>query len=43
MTGTTTIQRLMDSSSANADRAFAHQLMEMLAIPVFVLDSHAAS
>jgi diguanylate cyclase (GGDEF)-like protein/PAS domain S-box-containing protein len=28
----------MDSSSANGDRAFAHQLMEMLAIPVFVLD-----
>ena len=39
MTGTTTIQRLMDSSSANPDRAFAHQLMEMLAIPVFVLDA----
>jgi diguanylate cyclase (GGDEF)-like protein len=29
----------MDSSSANSDRAFAHQLMEMLAIPVFVLDT----
>jgi diguanylate cyclase (GGDEF)-like protein/PAS domain S-box-containing protein len=29
----------MDSSSANPDRAFAHQLMEMLAIPVFVLDT----
>jgi diguanylate cyclase (GGDEF)-like protein len=39
MTGTTIIQRLMDSSSANPDRAFAHQLMEMLAIPVFVLDT----
>jgi len=39
MTGTTTIQRLMDSSSATGDRAFAHQLMEMLAIPVFVLDA----
>jgi diguanylate cyclase (GGDEF)-like protein/PAS domain S-box-containing protein len=38
MTGTTTIQRLLDSSGANPDRAFAHQLMEMLAIPVFVLD-----
>jgi diguanylate cyclase (GGDEF)-like protein len=38
MTGTT-IQRLMDSSSANGDRAFAHQLLEMLAIPVFVLDT----
>ncbi|CAH0198238.1 Phytochrome-like protein cph2 [Massilia sp. Bi118] len=39
MTGTTTIQRPMDSSSATGDRAFAHQLMEMLAIPVFVLDT----
>jgi diguanylate cyclase (GGDEF)-like protein/PAS domain S-box-containing protein len=39
MTGTTTIQRCMDSSSADADRAFAQQLMEMLAIPVFVLDT----
>jgi diguanylate cyclase (GGDEF)-like protein/PAS domain S-box-containing protein len=29
----------MDSSSANPDRAFAHQMMEMLAIPVFVLDT----
>jgi diguanylate cyclase (GGDEF)-like protein/PAS domain S-box-containing protein len=29
----------MDSSGANPDRAFAHQLMEMLAIPVFVLDT----
>jgi len=41
MTSTTTLQRLMDSSSANPDRAFAHQLMEMLAIPVFVLDASA--
>jgi diguanylate cyclase (GGDEF)-like protein/PAS domain S-box-containing protein len=40
MTSTTTIQRLMDSSGA-ADRAFAHQLMETLAIPVFVLDTSA--
>jgi diguanylate cyclase (GGDEF)-like protein/PAS domain S-box-containing protein len=39
MTGTTTIQRLLDSSNAQGDRAFAHQLMEMLAIPVFVLDT----
>jgi diguanylate cyclase (GGDEF)-like protein len=39
MTGTTTIQRLLESDSANADRAFAHQLMEMLAIPIFVLDT----
>jgi diguanylate cyclase (GGDEF)-like protein/PAS domain S-box-containing protein len=29
----------MDCSSANGDRAFAHQLMEMLAIPIFVLDA----
>jgi diguanylate cyclase (GGDEF)-like protein len=29
----------MDASSATGDRAFAHQLMEMLAIPVFVLDA----
>jgi diguanylate cyclase (GGDEF)-like protein/PAS domain S-box-containing protein len=29
----------MDSSNALGDRAFAHQLMEMLAIPVFVLDT----
>jgi diguanylate cyclase (GGDEF)-like protein/PAS domain S-box-containing protein len=39
MTSTTTLQRLLDSSGANPDRAFAHQLMEMLAIPVFVLDT----
>ena len=39
MTSTTTIQRLMDSSGAPADRAFAHQLMETLAIPIFVLDT----
>jgi diguanylate cyclase (GGDEF)-like protein/PAS domain S-box-containing protein len=29
----------MDGASANGERAFAHQLMEMLAIPVFVLDT----
>ncbi|WP_323141756.1 sensor domain-containing diguanylate cyclase [Massilia phyllosphaerae] len=29
----------MDTTSTNPDRAFAHQLMEMLAIPVFVLDA----
>jgi diguanylate cyclase (GGDEF)-like protein len=39
MTSTTTLQRLMDDSGANPDRAFAHQLMEMLAIPVFVVDT----
>ena len=39
MTSTTTIQRLMDSSGTAADRAFAHQLMETLAIPIFVVDA----
>ena len=40
MTSTTTIQRLIDSSAATgADRAFSHQLMETLAIPIFVLDT----
>jgi diguanylate cyclase (GGDEF)-like protein/PAS domain S-box-containing protein len=39
MTSTTTMQRLMDTTGTNPDRAFAHQLMEMLAIPVFVLDT----
>ncbi|MGJ7917248.1 diguanylate cyclase [Massilia sp. LXY-6] len=39
MTGTTTIQRFLEPASAHGDRAFAHQLMEMLAIPVFVLDT----
>jgi diguanylate cyclase (GGDEF)-like protein/PAS domain S-box-containing protein len=40
MTSTTTIQRLIDSSAATgADRAFSHQLMETLAVPVFVLDA----
>ena len=46
MTGPTTVQRLMDSSDATgtpatADRAFAHQLMETVAIPIFVLDTAA--
>jgi diguanylate cyclase (GGDEF)-like protein/PAS domain S-box-containing protein len=41
MTGTTTLQRLMDCSDANRDKAFAHQLMEMLAIPIFVLDTES--
>jgi diguanylate cyclase (GGDEF)-like protein len=31
----------MDSSNATGERAFAHQLMEMLAVPVFVLDTSA--
>jgi diguanylate cyclase (GGDEF)-like protein/PAS domain S-box-containing protein len=38
MTGTPTL-RIMDSTGAHPDRVFAHQLMEMLAIPVFVLDA----
>jgi diguanylate cyclase (GGDEF)-like protein/PAS domain S-box-containing protein len=29
----------MDCSDTNADKAFAHQLMEMLAIPIFALDA----
>jgi len=46
MTSPTTVQRLMDSSDATgtpaaADRAFAHQLMETVAIPIFVLDTAA--
>jgi diguanylate cyclase (GGDEF)-like protein/PAS domain S-box-containing protein len=35
----TTLPRLMETSGAPTDRAFAYQLMEMLAIPVFVLDT----
>jgi diguanylate cyclase (GGDEF)-like protein/PAS domain S-box-containing protein len=31
----------MDSSGAMPDRAFAHQLMETLAVPIFVLDTTA--
>jgi diguanylate cyclase (GGDEF)-like protein/PAS domain S-box-containing protein len=38
MTGTT-IQKLLESTSEGSDRAFAYQLMEMLAVPVFVLDA----
>jgi len=38
MTSTTIVQRLTDTKGTDPDRAFAHQLMEMLAIPVFVLD-----
>jgi len=41
----TTLHRLIESTpnllSPGKDLAFAHQLMEMLAIPVFVLDSNA--
>jgi diguanylate cyclase (GGDEF)-like protein/PAS domain S-box-containing protein len=39
MTGLPTLQRLMDANGAHPDKEFAHQLMEMLAIPVFVLDT----
>jgi diguanylate cyclase (GGDEF)-like protein/PAS domain S-box-containing protein len=39
MTGTTTLQRMTDAGGAHPDHVFAHQLMEMLAIPVFVLDT----
>jgi diguanylate cyclase (GGDEF)-like protein/PAS domain S-box-containing protein len=38
MTSSTTMSFLLESSAAN-DRGFANQLMEMLAIPVFVLDT----
>jgi diguanylate cyclase (GGDEF)-like protein/PAS domain S-box-containing protein len=41
MTSTTTIQRLIDPTASIHDRAFTSQLMEMLAIPVFVLDPSA--
>jgi diguanylate cyclase (GGDEF)-like protein/PAS domain S-box-containing protein len=34
-----TLPRLMDSPGASTERTFAHQLMEMLAIPIFVLDT----
>lgn len=39
MTGNLMLQRLMDDSDTRVDRTFAHQLVEMLAIPVFVLDA----
>jgi diguanylate cyclase (GGDEF)-like protein/PAS domain S-box-containing protein len=39
MTSTTTLERLSESSTLGHERAFANQLMEMLAIPVFVLDT----
>lgn len=41
MSSTTTIQRLLENSTPCHDRAFANQLMEMLAIPVFVLDTNS--
>src|SRR4051812_33200483 len=40
MTSTTKIQRLMESSAPGYDR-FANELMHMLAIPVFVLDTNS--
>jgi diguanylate cyclase (GGDEF)-like protein/PAS domain S-box-containing protein len=39
MTNTTTIQDVMQTPAAPHDRAFTSQLMEMLAVPVFVLDT----
>jgi diguanylate cyclase (GGDEF)-like protein/PAS domain S-box-containing protein len=41
MTSTTTMSLLLESSAAANDRGFANQLMEMLAIPVFVLDTES--
>jgi diguanylate cyclase (GGDEF)-like protein/PAS domain S-box-containing protein len=41
MTSTTTLERLNESSTHGHERAFANQLMEMLAIPVFVLDTNS--
>jgi diguanylate cyclase (GGDEF)-like protein/PAS domain S-box-containing protein len=37
----TTIERMIGSASPVHDRAFANQLMEMLAVPVFVLDTNS--
>jgi diguanylate cyclase (GGDEF)-like protein/PAS domain S-box-containing protein len=39
MTSTITLSRLTEQSALGPDRGFANQLMEMLAIPVFVLDT----
>jgi diguanylate cyclase (GGDEF)-like protein len=39
MTSTTTIQHSKDSALVDHERAFANKLMEMLAIPAFVLDT----
>jgi diguanylate cyclase (GGDEF)-like protein/PAS domain S-box-containing protein len=41
MTSTTTLERLNQSSTLRHEHAFANQLMEMLAIPVFVLDTNS--
>lgn len=41
MTRTTTLSRMLASSSQVSDRAFAGQLMDMLAVPVFVLDTNS--
>ena len=40
MTSTTTMQRVMDFAAPDHERAFANKLMEMLAIPAFVLDTN---
>lgn len=39
MTGTSTVQKRIEPVGKGGERGFAHQLMEMLAIPVFVLDA----
>lgn len=39
MTSTTKIQRPIPESAPHKDHAFAHKLLEMLAIPAFVLDT----
>jgi diguanylate cyclase (GGDEF)-like protein/PAS domain S-box-containing protein len=39
MTSTTYIQRLIDYSAPDQERAFANKLLEMLAVPSFVLDT----
>ena len=39
MTSTTTAQRSRDSALVDHEKAFANKLMEMLAIPAFVLDT----
>jgi len=41
MTSATIIQRLLEPGGTDPEHAFAHQLMEMLAIPIFVLDAGA--
>ena len=40
MTSTNTLQRLQEHAAPEQERAFANKLMEMLAVPAFVLDKH---